>query len=80
MLSTEELETVLDRVQRSRVASLAICLLYAYANPVHEAQLAPAVQRLGIPISLSSQILPEFREYERCSTTVVNAYLQPGAA
>ena len=45
VLSTEELETVLDRVQRSRVASLAICLLYAYANPVHEAQLAQAAPR-----------------------------------
>jgi N-methylhydantoinase A len=76
-LTTQEVETVLAQVQRARVDSLAICLLHAYANPVHEELLTQAAERLGIPVSASHQILPEFREYERCSTTVVNAYLRP---
>ncbi len=76
-LSAEDIDAVLQRVRRSRAQSLAICLLHAYANPAHEERLAHAAGQLGIPISLSSQVLPEFREYERCSTTVVNAYLRP---
>jgi N-methylhydantoinase A len=76
-LTEQEIDTVLERVRRSGAQSLAICLLHAYANPVHEDFLARAAARLDIPVSASHQILPEFREYERCSTTVVNAYLRP---
>src|SRR5262245_19972923 len=76
-LTAQEIDTVLQRVRRSGAQSLAICLLHAYANPVHEALLTRAAARLDIPVSASHQILPEFREYERCSTTVVNAYLRP---
>ncbi len=76
-LTEQIIEAVLARVRRSGAQSLAICLLHAYANPVHEEMLTRAAARLGIPVSASHQILPEFREYERCSTTVVNAYLRP---
>jgi N-methylhydantoinase A/oxoprolinase/acetone carboxylase beta subunit len=76
-LTEHEIDTVLERVRRSGAESLAICLLHAYANPVHEQALTRAAARLQIPVSASHQILPEFREYERCSTTVVNAYLRP---
>jgi N-methylhydantoinase A/oxoprolinase/acetone carboxylase beta subunit len=76
-LTEHEIDAVLERVRRSGAESLAICLLHAYANPVHEQALTRAAARLAIPISASHQILPEFREYERCSTTVVNAYLRP---
>jgi N-methylhydantoinase A/oxoprolinase/acetone carboxylase beta subunit len=76
-LTEHEIDTVLERVRRSGAESLAICLLHAYANPVHEQALTWAAARLQIPVSASHQILPEFREYERCSTTVVNAYLRP---
>jgi N-methylhydantoinase A len=76
-LTAQEIEAVLERVQRARVESVAICLLHAYANPAHEEALMHAAARLGIPLSASHQVLPEFREYERCSTTVVNAYLRP---
>ena len=76
-LSPADIERVVERVRRSGAQSLAVCLLHAYANPVHEAAIAQAAQRLGIPVSVSHQVLPEFREYERCSTTVVNAYLRP---
>ncbi|MCZ6876176.1 MAG: hydantoinase/oxoprolinase family protein [bacterium] len=76
-LSPEDIDAVLERVQRSKPESLAICLLHAYANPAHEEALEQAAARLHIPISASHLVLPEFREYERCSTTVVNAYLRP---
>jgi N-methylhydantoinase A len=76
-LSDQDIDALLERVQRSKVESLAICLLHAYANSGHEEALLRAATRLGIPVSASYQVLPEFREYERCSTTVVNAYLHP---
>jgi N-methylhydantoinase A len=76
-LSPEDIDAVLERVQRSKPESLAICLLHAYANPAHEEALEQAAARLHIPVSASHLVLPEFREYERCSTTVVNAYLHP---
>ena len=76
-LTEQEIATVLERVRLSGAQSLAICLLHAYANPVHEEFVTRLAVHLGIPVSASHQILPEFREYERCSTTVVNAYLRP---
>ncbi|MBU7026640.1 MAG: hydantoinase/oxoprolinase family protein, partial [Theionarchaea archaeon] len=54
--------------------SVAVCLLHSYANPVHEQKIKSMV---NIPVCISSDILPEFREYERMSTTVINAYLMP---
>ncbi len=59
------------------IESVAICLLHSYANPDHEKDIASALFPLGIPVSVSSEVLPEFREYERFSTTVINAYLAP---
>ena len=61
------------------VESITISLLHSYANPVHEKRLREIVQGLdpGIPISISSEILPEFREYERTLVTVMNAYVRP---
>lgn len=59
--------------------AIAICLLNAYASGVHEEELAAIVARRapGIPVCLSSALLPEIKEYERTSTTVVNAYIVP---
>ena len=59
------------------VPSVAVCLLHSYANPEHERRLGEALRRAGYAVSLSSEILPEYREYERASTTVVNAYVSP---
>ena len=61
------------------VESITISLLHSYANPQHEQRLKAIVQEIDntIPISLSSQILPEFREYERTLVTVMNAYVRP---
>src|SRR5262249_21765876 len=64
------------------VESVAIGFLHAYANPLHEQQTAEILASLlpGIPLSLSSEVCPEIREYERLSTTVANAYVRPRMA
>ncbi len=75
--SEAELKRVREAVQRADPEAIAICLLFAFANPENEASVAAALTPMGKPLSVSYQILPEFREYERTSTVVVNAYLQP---
>jgi N-methylhydantoinase A len=59
------------------VESVAVCLLFSFANPAHEQVIAQALEPMGIPVSQSHRILPEYREYERTSTVVINAYLVP---
>lgn len=59
------------------VESVAVCLLHSYANPGHERRIGRALREAGYTVSLSSEILPEYREYERAATTVVNAYVSP---
>ena len=57
--------------------SVAVCLLHSYADPSHEEAVANALAEWDGPLSVSSRILPEFREYERTSTVVVNAFVAP---
>ena len=66
-----------DRIQQSGAEAVAISLLFSFANAENERAVAAALEKLGLPLSVSHEILPEFREYERSSTVVVNAYLQP---
>ena len=68
---------LVDQLRVENVESIAVCLLFSFANPSHENAIAEALRLLGIPVSLSSRIMPEYREYERTSTTVINAYLSP---
>jgi N-methylhydantoinase A len=75
--SPQALESLADRLQQKRPEAIAISLLFSFANPKTEMAVTRALQKLGVPLSISHQILPEFREYERTSTVVVNAYLQP---
>ena len=75
--SDAELTRLRDAVRRAGPDAIAISLLFSFANPSNEAAVAAAVAELGKPLSVSHRILPEFREYERTSTVVVNAYLQP---
>jgi len=63
--------------QRAGAESIAICLLHSYANPASEQALARELAPLGLPLSVSHRILAEYREFERFSTTVVNAYVAP---
>ena len=65
------------KVRASGAEAIAISLLFSFANPQTEKRVEAAMRGLGLPISTSHRILPEFREYERASTTVVNAYLAP---
>jgi N-methylhydantoinase A len=73
----EELAALVARVRDCGAESVAISLLFSFANPETELRVESALRSLQIPISTSHRILPEFREYERASTTVVNAYLAP---
>jgi N-methylhydantoinase A len=75
--SEDELTRLVEKVRASGAESVAISLLFGFANTETERRVETALQCLGIPVSASHRILPEFREYERGSTTVVNAYLAP---
>ena len=80
-LNDEHLASLADDILKRGAESVAVCLLHSYANPAHEQKVSKAIaERLAdyaIPISVSSEIVPEFREYERTSTTVLNAYVAP---
>lgn len=67
------------RIAAQQPQAIAISLLFSFANPCNEQAVAQALEKaqVGVPLSLSHKILPEFREYERASTVLVNAYLQP---
>ena len=75
--SDEELEELAERILASGAEAIAVSLLFAFLQPETELRIEKALQKLGLPISVSHRILPEFREYERASTVVVNAYLAP---
>ena len=75
--SREELRVVARDVHTSDAEAIAVCTLFSFANPENEKAIGRVLEELGMPLSLSHVILPEFREYERASTVVVNAYLQP---
>jgi N-methylhydantoinase A len=78
-LDPAEVERVLDRLLAEKIEALAVCLLNSYANPVHEERIAEIVRSRapGLTLSVSAEVLPEIREYERTSTTVINAYVMP---
>jgi len=76
-LQQAEIPTLIQALRAQDVESVAISLLFSFLYPKHEAQLAQSLREAGFLVSLSSEILPEFREYERTSTTVINAYVSP---
>jgi len=77
-LDAMEVERVIECFRENGVESIAVCLLHSYANPSHEQAIKEAIeQSLDVYISVSSELLPEFREYERMSTMVVNSYIGP---
>ncbi|MFZ9484374.1 MAG: hydantoinase/oxoprolinase family protein [Alphaproteobacteria bacterium] len=73
------LARLVEQVGAARPDACAVCLLFSFVNPAHERQLRDALAAAfpGLYLSISSEVQPEFREYERLSTTVLNAYLQP---
>lgn len=76
-LTVRELAALVKKLKRAEVESVAISLLFSFSNPDHEKRIAEALEPLGIPVSISHKILPEYREFERTSTVVMNAYLAP---
>lgn len=75
--SVAELAQLRRRIKQLRPESLAVCFLFSFVNPTNERIVGRALRDLGLPISISHVILPEFREYERLSTVVTNAFLAP---
>jgi len=75
--SATELKRLAARLKRSGVRSIAICFLHAYQNPTNERAVLAALRKTGLYVCASHDVSPEFREYERSSTTAVNAYVGP---
>src|SRR4051794_11902867 len=78
-LADDQPARVATAIETSGAEAVAICLLFSYLDPRHEQRIAAELrQRLpGVHVSASHEVLPRFREYERCSTTVIDAYLSP---
>src|SRR5262245_12039747 len=78
-LDPKDLERVLDRLDGQNYASVAVCLMHAYARGEHEEIIGERLSRRSAKraVSLSSEVSPKFREYERASTVVANAYVKP---
>jgi N-methylhydantoinase A len=79
VLDEAELGAVIDELEKSGAESIAVSFIHSYRNPEHEEAAGRLIARRlpNIYVSLSSKVLPEFREYERTSTTVLNAYVGP---
>ena len=77
--SEQVIRSLLPALRKGRFQAVAICLLNAYANPVHEEMLATMIGEhlVGLRVTCSSQVTREYREYERASTTAISAYVQP---
>ncbi len=76
-LNSADLPRLIEALHAAQAESVAVCLLHSYANPAHERVLAEALRAAGFTVSASHEILPEYREFERWSTTTVNAYVTP---
>jgi len=76
-VSQAEVRRTIAKIRRSGAEAVVVCLLHAYANPKNEEVVARELERAGLLASISSRLLPEYREFERMSTTATNAYLMP---
>lgn len=77
-LSEPEVAAIAERIKAEKVEAVAVVFLFSYLNPDHERRVGDWLrEKLDVPITLSSDVLPEFREYERTSTTAVCAALRP---
>ena len=72
-----ELKALASKLKEKNVESVALCLLFSFVNPTNEQKIARYLRSEGFNVSVSSELLPEFREYERLSTTAINAYTSP---
>jgi len=76
-LDEAQVDTLLQEIIGQGAQSVAVCLLFSFVNPDHEQRIAVKLRAAGLLVSPSSEILPEYREYERASTAAVNAYVSP---
>lgn len=76
-LCADELQKLKEVVRAAKPEAIAVSLLFSFANPKNERAVSAALREIGVPLSVSHEILPEFREYERGSTVLINAYLAP---
>jgi N-methylhydantoinase A len=76
-LKPSEIARLRQLVAQAQPAAIAICLLHAYRDARHEIKLGRAMRKMGVPVFLSSQVAPEYREFERCTTTWADASLAP---
>lgn len=80
-LDMAALDKVIDKIAKQAPDAIAVCLLYSFINPIHEEKIKERIIERGIvadwQVVLSADVLPEFREYERASTTVLEAYVRP---
>ncbi|MCD4699971.1 MAG: hydantoinase/oxoprolinase family protein, partial [Phycisphaerae bacterium] len=78
-LDENKLKTIIKAIKKNKIEAVAVCLIHSYVNPVHEKKIKTLLQKEcpGIYISISSEILPEIKEYERMSTTTINASVHP---
>lgn len=80
-LDEPNLDEILDNIAAENVDSIAVCLLYSFINPRHEERIRQRIIERGVleewQVALSSDVLPEFREYERASTVALEAYVRP---
>lgn len=78
-LDPADAESAVDKLLAEGVEAIAVCLLHSYKNPVHEQMIKEIIQRRapGLSFCISFEVLPEIKEYERTSTTVINTYVMP---
>ena len=78
-LDTDAIDDLVSKIEKANIDAVAICFLHAYANPTHEQQLRQELQQRlpELVISISSEVSPEAREFDRLCTTVANSYIQP---
>ncbi|MFH0844383.1 MAG: hydantoinase/oxoprolinase family protein, partial [Pseudomonadota bacterium] len=76
-LDVSEVQQVVRDLGHLEVESVAVCLLFSFVNPTHERKIGSFIENMNVPVSLSHEILAEFREFERTSTTLINAYVSP---
>ncbi len=76
-LTLSDVDRLIPLLFAENVEAIAVSTLFSFLEPKHEQAIGRALRGAGFPVSLSSEILPEFREYERTSTTVINAYVAP---
>ena len=78
-LDNTSLDEAINKLREEKVTSVAVCYLHAYKEPKHEQETKKILEAKlpGVSVSISSEVFPEIKEYERVSTTIVNAYVRP---